>query len=201
VECSCGRKYRVPAEVAGKKVRCKECGAAMDVPAASPPPEPVHPAPAAAPVAPPEPTRPAPPAPPPAQAGKKCKRIMVVEDDRSLLKSVSDFLGKVGYEALAFDNADMAVEEIDRFQPHLVVSDIMMPGRTGLVFCSGVSKKLYDRGDGTSPRVKILVMSALDANKVKSRADSVGANEYLCKPFSMIELREVVEKLIGKPSL
>jgi two-component system copper resistance phosphate regulon response regulator CusR len=107
-------------------------------------------------------------------------RILVVEDERKILRSLQRGLQAVGYEVVTADNGDegyrlAAAETFD-----CVVLDLMLPGRDGLE----VLRELRRVGK----RVPVLVLTARDAVDDRVTGLDAGADDYLVKPFAFAEL-------------
>lgn len=107
-------------------------------------------------------------------------KILVVEDDRELNRSVCSFLNHSGYEAVGCLNADDAYDAMYRTTFDLIVSDIMMPGTDGFEFASTVRSLSSD--------IPILFMSARDDIASKQRGFRIGIDDYMTKPIDLDEL-------------
>lgn len=107
-------------------------------------------------------------------------KILVVEDDRDLNRSVCSFLNHSGYEAYGCLGAEEAYDEMYRITFDLIVSDIMMPGIDGFEFAKTVRSLNSD--------IPILFMSARDDFASKQRGFRVGIDDYMVKPIDLDEL-------------
>lgn len=107
-------------------------------------------------------------------------RILVVEDDRELNRSVCVFLNQCGYEATGCLNADEAYDALYEKVYDLIVSDIMMPGTDGFEFARTVRD--------TNPNIPILFMTARDDIASKQRGFRIGIDDYMVKPIDPDEL-------------
>lgn len=125
------------------------------------------------------------------------KKIIVIDDDEALAKIVSKAFLKAGFEVLAFNSAEGALEKLDEFKPHLIITDIMMPGMAGPVFCRKASKKRYEQASGEVCRVYVFVMSALADKKSEVNARSCGAVEYFGKPFALSQILETARRYLN----
>jgi two-component system response regulator MprA len=118
-------------------------------------------------------------------------RILVVDDDRSLRRAISRALELEGYEV---DPAEDGVEALARFDegvepPDLVVLDILMPNLDGLIACRAIRDK---------SRVPILMLTARGAVDERVEGLEAGADDYLAKPFAVIELIARVRALLRR---
>jgi len=107
-------------------------------------------------------------------------KILVVEDDRELNKTVCSFLGNSGYEAIGALSANEAYDVLYENTIDLIVSDIMMPGIDGYEFARTVRE--------LNENIPILFMTARDDIASKQRGFRVGADDYMVKPIDLDEL-------------
>ena len=102
-------------------------------------------------------------------------RILVAEDDRPLSKLVCAAAEGNGYQTIACYDGAQAIAAFDENGADLVVTDIMMPQADGFALAEHVR--------GNDAGVPILFMTALDDKPAKLRGFSVGADDYVVKPF------------------
>lgn len=107
-------------------------------------------------------------------------KILVVEDDRDLNRSVCSFLNQSGYEAVGCLGAEEAYDEMYRTTFDLIVSDIMMPGIDGFELAKTVRSLNSD--------IPILFMTARDDFAAKQRGYRIGIDDYMTKPIDLDEL-------------
>ena len=107
-------------------------------------------------------------------------RILVVEDDKDLNKSVCSFLNHSGYEATGCLNATDAYDAMYETMFDLIVSDIMMPGVDGFEFARNVRE--------LNQEIPILFMTARDDIASKQRGFRIGVDDYMVKPIDLDEL-------------
>lgn len=107
-------------------------------------------------------------------------KILVVEDDRDLNRSVCSFLNHSGYEATGCLRADEAYDAMYDTVFDLIVSDIMMPGIDGYEFAKSVRS--------LNEEIPILFMTARDDFASKQRGYRVGIDDYMIKPIDLDEL-------------
>jgi DNA-binding response OmpR family regulator len=107
------------------------------------------------------------------------RRILLVEDDRHLSRVLADNLAFCGFEVerVADGNAALAVHRA--FSPDLVLLDIMLPGRSGFDLCGSI------REGGRTP---IIMLTARDQKSDKLQGLTLGADDYITKPFDFDEL-------------
>ena len=107
-------------------------------------------------------------------------KILVVEDDRDLNRSVCSFLNHSGYEATGCLGADEAYDAMYNTMFDLIVSDIMMLGIDGYEFAKTVRS--------LNEEIPILFMTARDDFASKQRGYRVGIDDYMIKPIDLDEL-------------
>ena len=107
-------------------------------------------------------------------------KILVVEDERDLNKTVCSFLNQSGYEATGCLNTDEAYDAMYSNVFDLIVSDIMMPGENGFEFAKNVREM-----DNNIP---ILFITARDDFASKQRGFKIGVDDYMVKPIDLDEL-------------
>ncbi|MEK5058959.1 response regulator [Paenibacillus shunpengii] len=101
-------------------------------------------------------------------------KIMIVEDDRSLVSLLVEHLHKFGFETHAVQHFDFVLREFKDYQPHLVLLDVNLPSYDGYYWCRQI------RGISTCP---IVFISARDSKMDQVMALENGADDYLTKPF------------------
>jgi two-component system alkaline phosphatase synthesis response regulator PhoP len=114
--------------------------------------------------------------------------VLVVDDDSAIRRVVRTVLEADNFEVVEAADGPAALLLLDAINargPEAVVLDIMMPGIDGIEVCRQID---HDR-------VKVVMLSARDDAETKERAAQAGADAYLTKPFSAIELLDAVEKL------
>ena len=107
-------------------------------------------------------------------------KILVVEDDRDLNRSVCSFLNRSGYEAVGCLGAEAAYDEMYATTFDLIISDIMMPGVDGFEFAKTVRS--------LNSEIPILFMTARDDFASKQRGYRIGIDDYMIKPIDLDEL-------------
>lgn len=118
------------------------------------------------------------------------KKIILAEDNSTLSMLLKFRLEKEGYHLLSAVNGKQALELIESEKPDLIITDIMMPFVSGLEVISHVRLKL----DSNTP---IIVFSSAGQEEMVLKAFSLGANDFMGKPFSPNELMIRVNRLIN----
>ncbi len=122
------------------------------------------------------------------------KRIMLVDDDVTLLAGLTRALESQGYVVRAVDQSTRVLEVGPTFRPDLVVLDVMMPHMDGWEVLSRI------RASETSRDVPVIMLTAADSDEAKLRGFELGADDYLTKPFSVQELRCRIAAVLRRTS-
>ena len=119
------------------------------------------------------------------------KRVLVVEDEASIREMLTLNLKMAGWEVLEAGSAERALELMHREEPcDAALLDIMLPGMDGLSLCETIRRDNNDIG--------IIIVSAKGQESDKIRGLSIGADDYITKPFSVSELIARVEALVRR---
>jgi two-component system, OmpR family, copper resistance phosphate regulon response regulator CusR len=117
-------------------------------------------------------------------------RVLVIEDDASLARSIVDGLSDEGFTVAHAGDGDRARDALRDGVWDLVILDWWLPGRDGLAVLKG-----HRRESGTTP---VLFLTARDAVSDRVRGLDAGADDYLCKPFAFEELLARARALIRR---
>jgi two-component system OmpR family response regulator len=117
-------------------------------------------------------------------------RILVAEDDARVAANVRKGLERAGFDVDVAQRGDEAIAIATMFDYDAIVLDVMLPGRDGI----GVSKALRQAGK----EVPILMLTALDEVVERVAGLDAGADDYLSKPFAMVELVARIKALLRR---
>jgi len=120
-------------------------------------------------------------------------RILVVDDEPSMQEFLEIFLRREGYDVLTAGDVDAAVVQLESDEVDLVLTDMQMPGKTGLDLILAARE--------VSPETIMIVVTAFGTTDSAIAAMKEGAYDYLTKPFKVDELRIVIEKALEKKIL
>lgn len=118
------------------------------------------------------------------------ERIFIIEDDENIQEILKLSLESNGYQITVFDNAIDAIIAIREQKPDLAIFDIMLPQMDGIT----AVKKIRE----TEARMPILVLSAKDSELDKIRGLDSGCDDYMTKPFGVLELCARVRTLLRR---
>ena len=116
-------------------------------------------------------------------------KILVVDDEALLVKGIRFNLQNEGYEVITGSNGAEAVQLVQEQQPNLVILDVMMPVMDGLTACS----KIREFSD-----VPIIMLTAKTDDMDKLIGFDHGVDDYLTKPFNILELKARIRALLRR---
>jgi DNA-binding NtrC family response regulator len=120
-------------------------------------------------------------------------RLLLLDEDRIVLQSLSQFLRREGYDVRTSDSPDDAVNQLEAGQIELLLADINMPGIRPADFLRDIRQRF--------PQVVVIVITDYGSIEGAVEATKIGAFEYLTKPIVDDEIRVVVEKAVRQQSL
>ena len=118
------------------------------------------------------------------------KRILIVEDDGEMRALLRDVIEEEGHETDSVNNGSEAFRKLVKQSFDLIITDIRMPGLTGLDILPGM-RKLH-------PEVPIVVITAFGSEEIQRKALERGANAYLEKPIHFQKLRNLIQDMFSK---
>lgn len=121
--------------------------------------------------------------------------ILIVDDDPAIRLLVSSSLRQWGYSAIAAENGKEAQQQIEEYQPHLIITDINMPEMDGYELIEWV------RQHPTFRLLPVMFLTARTDTEERIRGYQVGGDAYLAKPFELNELYAVIRNLLERSQL
>ena len=117
-------------------------------------------------------------------------RILVVDDEPFILRSLTFVLRKQGLEVIEARDGVEAMAKIRDHRPELVFLDVMMPRKNGYEVCTEV------KGDPELMDTHIIMLTAKGQDSDREKGLSIGADEYMTKPFSPSKITERVREIL-----
>src|SRR5262245_65099897 len=121
--------------------------------------------------------------------GERAPKILVADDDPNIVRLLSLYLGKAGYQVESAVDGDEALRKLRDLAPDLLVLDIMMPGPDGLEVCRSVRR---------ASDLPIIMLSARGSDVDKIAGLQFGADDYVTKPFNPVELVARVQSVLRR---
>lgn len=120
------------------------------------------------------------------------KPIVIVEDDESIRTMLEYYFKTLNYQVRAFESGEVMFEEMAGLVPELYILDIMLPGMDGLE----ILRRL--RASAQTRRVPVIMLTARAAEMDKVAGLELGADDYIAKPFGLMELQARVKALLRR---
>ena len=121
------------------------------------------------------------------------RRILIAEDEESIVASLEFLMRRCGFETRVARDGNAAVALLPQFQPHLVLLDLMLPGKSGFEVCRHI------RADPQLRGMRVLMLTAKGSTNEVIKGLTVGADDYVIKPFSTHDLVARVKGLLDDP--
>ncbi len=118
-------------------------------------------------------------------------RILVVDDEPFILRSLLFILKKEGYQVASATDGEEALAQIAREKPDLVFLDVMMPKKDGYEVCRIL------KGDPALSGIYVILLTAKGQTRDREKGIDVGADEYITKPFSPSMVVEKVRAILA----
>lgn len=116
-------------------------------------------------------------------------KIMIIEDDVTIAKVISEHLKKWGYETACVRNFEKVTEEVFTFEPHLILLDIMLPFFNGFYWCTEIRRQ---------SSVPVVFLSSASDNMNMVMAMNMGADDFIAKPFDLPVLTAKIQALLRR---
>ena len=114
--------------------------------------------------------------------------VWILDDDKSIRWVFEKALAKAGLPFKTFANTNEAINQFNHDKPSVILSDIRMPGESGLIFLTKVKEKF--------PNIPIIIMTAYSDLDTAVASFKKGAFEYIAKPFDVDKVLEVIHKAL-----
>lgn len=105
--------------------------------------------------------------------------ILVVDDDKEIVKAIEIYLNKEGYNIIKAYNGEEALKKLEENEIHLIILDIMMPKKDGIETLKDIRK---------GKTIPVILLSAKSEDEDKIEGLDLGADDYITKPFNPLEL-------------
>ncbi|MEW9699776.1 response regulator transcription factor [Paenibacillus sp. SI8] len=119
-------------------------------------------------------------------------KVLLIEDDDIIGEMICMYLTEEGFEVLRTHNGEEGVTALNQFDPTIILLDLMLPDFEGTDLCNTIRQVT---------EVPIIIISSNAKVSEKIEAFTVGADDYLCKPFSMHELKARIQAILRRIKL
>ena len=119
------------------------------------------------------------------------KRILIVEDEPSILKLESVLLASKGYEVKGVGDGQAALDAVATMKPDLLLLDIMLPKIDGLEVCRQI------KANEATRHIPVIMLSAKKGKKDLVMGEQAGADWYITKPFKSAMVIETIDRLLS----
>ncbi|MEQ1589462.1 MAG: response regulator, partial [Gallionella sp.] len=126
-----------------------------------------------------------------AAAKKKARRILVVDDSLSVRKSLMQLLQDEAFEVKGAGDGMEAIHAIEKFDPHVVCTDLEMPNMNGLELTQHIRLK------ETTQRLPIIMITSRSMDKHRDQAMQAGVDFYVTKPYTDVDLLKQVQQALS----
>jgi len=120
------------------------------------------------------------------------KRILVIDDDSSILKLVTDLLTEEGFGVIAASCGEEGIKKVHQSKPNLVILDLRLPDMDGFQICQTLKK------DKSVSNIPIIMLTVKSAKSSTVAGLEMGADDYIVKPFNQEELIARVKTVLRR---
>ena len=115
-------------------------------------------------------------------------KILIVDDDPSIIRTMTDALEQHGYEVMSAPDGNQGLACIEFFKPQLVILDLMMPKRSGLLVLEGMREM--------DQYIPAIMVTGNDGTRHRHYAEILGVDAYLTKPIRVELLLRTVKRVL-----
>lgn len=121
------------------------------------------------------------------------KKILVIDDDVLVLKTLKRLLTKNGYDVITFEDSKRAMNEMINVDFDLILCDIRMPGLNGIDLVKRFKENQRKENKKETP---VIFITGYASDEAPIKALKLGAKDYILKPFDMDKLLEAIRKTV-----
>ena len=119
------------------------------------------------------------------------QRVLLIEDEPNIIEAISYILTKDGWTVHTHSDGETAMSKVMQHVPDLIILDVMLPGKSGY----DILREL--RAQAETKNVPVMMLTARGQSKDREMATSLGATQFMTKPFSNAEVLKSVRALAG----
>ena len=118
------------------------------------------------------------------------KKILIVDDEENIVISLEFLMKREGFEVAVASDGEEALRKCGEMRPDLVLLDVMMPNKSGFEVCREI------RANAQWRATKVLMLTAKGRGSEMAKGLALGADAYMTKPFSTLELVAKVKQML-----
>ena len=122
---------------------------------------------------------------------KPATRVLIVEDERHIIESLSFVLEREGFEVAAVEDGEEALQRLRAARPDILILDLMLPKVGGLEVLKIV------RADAALRTLPVVVLTAKGRQQDRRMAEEIGVDAFMTKPFANSDVVEAVRRVAG----
>ena len=123
--------------------------------------------------------------------GEFMRQVLLIEDEANIAEALRFILSRDGWTVSVISDGALALAEVARLRPDLVILDSMLPGMSGLEILTAL------RADPANTALPILMLTAKGQMRDREAAERAGVSAFMSKPFDNWEIRAMVRNLLG----
>ncbi len=120
------------------------------------------------------------------------KTILIVDDEEYIVTSLEYVMKSAGFDVVVAYDGEQAIEKVTKTVPDLLILDVMMPKLNGFEVCEKI------RANPLWKSIRIIMLTAKGRDSERHRGMSLGADDYMTKPFSTRDILKRVEELLAE---
>lgn len=121
-------------------------------------------------------------------------KILLIDDDRLVLKSLKKLLENEGYIISCAENSKQAIDLMNQIEFDLIISDIRMPGVNGIELAHNAREILKEKNQGITP---IIFITGYSDENSYNEAQKIGASDFIYKPFGKDKFLQSIKAALG----
>lgn len=119
------------------------------------------------------------------------RRVLLIEDEPNIIEAISFLLSRDGWTVHTHSDGASAMDKVLQGVPELIILDVMLPGRSGYDILRDI------RGRAETAQVPVMMLTARGQARDRELAESLGATQFMTKPFSNTDVIESVRSLVA----
>jgi CheY-like chemotaxis protein len=118
--------------------------------------------------------------------------VLIIDDEIHIRRLIAQMLELAGYQVVEAASGPEALRLIEETRPDVITCDISMPGMSGFEVLEAI------KSQPATAEIPVIMLTAIGQEKDTARATSLGADDYITKPFGTTQLIETIERQLGR---